>query len=61
MRAEAHLVLQEPLGVGEAFARAVARELQAHARELARAEVEHQRVLARALAAAPGSAPVLMP
>jgi hypothetical protein len=49
VRAEAHLVLHEPLRVGAAFARAVARQLDAHARELARVEVEHQRVLARAI------------
>src|SRR5204862_1659122 len=47
VRAQAHLVLQEKLVVADAFARAILRELQAHARELAGIEVDHQRVLVR--------------
>ena len=47
VRAEGRLVLQQPLVVDEALARAVLRELQADAGEFALAEIHHDGVLGR--------------
>src|SRR6266850_2042330 len=50
VRAQAHDVLEEHLGVGQAHARVVASELQPDAAELARVPVDHDAVLLRLVA-----------